>query len=229
MFCCYFEELYLAFMESIGAMNPGEKTNPLRTFAICCKIWNHPDVLHKLHMSKDASSEMDLDLPEFAPSSSSSSSNSGAKKSASRSSLASKASSNSQQPSSSSSSSSSSMMMMQMMNGSGGVGGGGYVMEDQGFNPFGNEALRRAINNGGFDPDWANRIMETYNAGLLANGAKFSVAFELIRHSVLAGDKILLFSQSLLSLNLIEEYLQRMDVPNSTTGEKWQKNKSYYR
>lgn len=209
----------MAFMESIGAMNPGEKTNPLRTFAICCKIWNHPDVLHKLHMSKDASSEMDLDLPELAPSSSG---NSGAaKKSASRSSLASKASSNSQQPSSSSSSSN---LMMQMMNGS-----AGYIMEDQGFNPFGNEALRRAINNGGFDPDWANRIMETYNAGFLDNGAKFSVAFELIRHSVLAGDKILLFSQSLLSLNLIEEYLQRMNVPNSTTGEKWQKNKSYYR
>jgi hypothetical protein len=32
------KELYLAFMESIGAMIIGEKQNPLRAFAICCKV-----------------------------------------------------------------------------------------------------------------------------------------------------------------------------------------------
>jgi RAD54-like protein 2 len=32
------KELYLAFMESIGAMNFNEKPNPLRTFAMCCKV-----------------------------------------------------------------------------------------------------------------------------------------------------------------------------------------------
>jgi RAD54-like protein 2 len=32
------KELYLAFMEAIGAMNPGERCNPLRSFAICCKV-----------------------------------------------------------------------------------------------------------------------------------------------------------------------------------------------
>lgn len=34
------KELYLAFMEAIGAMNSNEKTNPLRSFAICCKVQN---------------------------------------------------------------------------------------------------------------------------------------------------------------------------------------------
>ncbi len=32
------KEMYLSFMEAIGAMNLGEKPNPLRTFAICCKV-----------------------------------------------------------------------------------------------------------------------------------------------------------------------------------------------
>ena len=32
------KQLYLAFMEAIGAMNANEKSNPLRSFAICCKV-----------------------------------------------------------------------------------------------------------------------------------------------------------------------------------------------
>jgi len=32
------KEFYLAFMEAIGAMSSNEKTNPLRSFAICCKV-----------------------------------------------------------------------------------------------------------------------------------------------------------------------------------------------
>lgn len=32
------KKLYLGFMEAIGAMNTGEKSNPLRSFAICCKV-----------------------------------------------------------------------------------------------------------------------------------------------------------------------------------------------
>lgn len=201
-------------------MNPGEKTNPLRTFAICCKIWNHPDVLHKLHTSKDGvASEMDLDLPDFGGPSgiaTAATTNSNSKKATTTTNKSQSTLSSSRAVASSSSTTSS--------------GAGMVVVEDQGFNPFGGyEAVRRALNNGsGFDPEWATRFMESYTAGLLQNGAKFSVAFEIISESVRAGDKILLFSQSLLSLNLLEEYLHRMNVPD-TSGEKWQKYKSYYR
>ena len=32
------KELYLAFMQAIGAMGLNDKCNPLRSFAICCKV-----------------------------------------------------------------------------------------------------------------------------------------------------------------------------------------------
>lgn len=192
------KELYLAFMESIGAMNPGEKTNPLRTFAICCKIWNHPDVLYKLHMNKEA--EMDLDLPDFQQQQTKSAPSNNKKASASSSNYL---------PASASSSSC-------------------VMLEDSGFNPFAG-AFSNEVNRGKFefDPDWANRIMDTYQPNMLENGAKFMISFSIINESVRCGDKILLFSQSLLSLNLIEDYLQKMTIPN--TNQKWQKYKSYFR
>ena len=179
------KELYLAFMESIGAMKQGEKINPLRSFAICCKIWNHPDVLHKFNCDKE--SEIDLDLPELQ-----------VKKTKSNQNNATTVTIN-------------------------------PIYEESvgGFNPFGPASYYDARNKSGLDPDWANRIMDRYVPNVLENGAKFLLSFSLIEESVLAGDKILLFSQSLLSLNLIEEYLQRLNVPN--TNQKWEKYKTYYR
>ncbi|CAF0904925.1 unnamed protein product [Brachionus calyciflorus] len=175
------KELYLSFMQAIGAMNPGEKTNPLRTFAICCKIWNHPDVLYKYNQDKE--SELDLDLPELQNK---------LKKEKSP----------------------------FVQNNSSFVN-----QDDQGFNPFAYSESRYSKSS--FDPDWANTILQTYRPDLLENGPKLSLAFSIIEESVKIGDKILLFSQSLLTLNLIEEYLQKLNVPN--TNQKWQKYKSYYR
>lgn len=69
--------------------------------------------------------------------------------------------------------------------------------------------------------------MHTYQPNVLENGAKILLSFELIQQSVLAGDKILLFSQSLLTLDVIEKFLQQIYVSNS--NEKWTKYKHYYR
>jgi RAD54-like protein 2 len=101
-----------------------------------------------------------------------------------------------------------------------------------GFNPFAANDSRfinksNANGNGGLDPDWAKRMMDTYLPGLLENGAKFNLALSIIKESVLIGDKILLFSQSLLTLDLFERYISELLVPN--TKDKWEKNKSYFR
>jgi RAD54-like protein 2 len=103
------------------------------------------------------------------------------------------------------------------------------MYQEDGFNPFGaalNDGSRSTNNKNTYDPDWAARLMETYKPNMLENGAKFFLTFSLIEESIKCGDKILLFSQSLLSLDLIEAYLQQLNVVN--TNEKWKKYKNYY-
>ena len=203
-------ELYLSFMEAIGATNQNERSNPLRSFAICCKLWNHPDVLHRFYLNKE--SDIDLDLPELQQSTSSNSSKNNKQKSA-----------NIKQQANCSSllqftSTNSSLLML----------------EDSGFNPFASHSLNQADkkmqgnNVAQFDANWANKIMETYQPNRLENGAKFLMAFSIIEKSIINGDNILLFSQSLLTLNLIEEYLQKFRLPVKPS-DKWQKNKNYFR
>jgi len=41
------------------------------------------------------------------------------------------------------------------------------------------------------------------------------------------GDRVLVFSQSLFTLNLIEDFLQRSNLPGRQ--EKWARNWNYYR
>ena len=68
--------------------------------------------------------------------------------------------------------------------------------------------------------------MKDYIPGVLENGGKMQILFSLIDESIRLGDKILVFSQSLLTLNLMEELLAKRDVPG--TDEKWVKNRNYY-
>lgn len=53
------------------------------------------------------------------------------------------------------------------------------------------------------------------------------VLFCIVRESIALGDRLLLFSQSLITLDLIEQFLQMNHVPGET--EKWSKNTNYYR
>ena len=72
-------------------------------------------------------------------------------------------------------------------------------------------------------------MFNDYVPGLVENSTKLEIFMSLLEETIKAGDRMLLFSQSLFTLNLIEEFLQKRSIPNRANGEKWANGKSYFR
>lgn len=53
------------------------------------------------------------------------------------------------------------------------------------------------------------------------------ILFCIINESIAVGDRLLVFSQSLITLDLIEQFLQMNGVPGET--QNWVKNLHYFR
>lgn len=79
----------------------------------------------------------------------------------------------------------------------------------------------------GIPYEWAVELMKDYVPDLLENAPKMEIFFCILNESMAVGDRILVFSQSLLTLNLIERYLQKHKVPKK--DEFWAKNTHYFR
>ncbi|KAJ8360975.1 hypothetical protein SKAU_G00175000 [Synaphobranchus kaupii] len=155
--------------------------NPLKAFCVCCKIWNHPDVLFEALQKENLANEQDLDLDDPTPS------------------LKTKP------PDSSHSK----------------LGVAGLSL-----------GLLQDRSNQVITYEWAKDIMANYQTGVLENSAKMVLLFHLIEESVTRGDKILVFSQSLSTLSVIEEFLAKRPMPPfGVTGEShiWIRNVNYYR
>lgn len=75
--------------------------------------------------------------------------------------------------------------------------------------------------------EWAFELMKGYVPDLLESSPKMEIFFYILEESIKLGDRMLVFSQSLLTLNLIERFLQRNKIPG--TENNWAKNASYYR
>lgn len=73
----------------------------------------------------------------------------------------------------------------------------------------------------------ATDLFKTYVTGVIENSSKMEVFVEIVTESIKLGDRLLVFSQSLLTLDLIEDYFQRRNVPDKE--EVWTKNKNYFR
>uniref|UniRef100_A0A3B4GW38 RAD54 like 2 n=1 Tax=Pundamilia nyererei TaxID=303518 RepID=A0A3B4GW38_9CICH len=182
--------LYTEFMKRFReAGNTGWLgLNPLKAFCVCCKIWNHPDVLYEALQKENQANEQDLDLDDIT-----SASNPRCLKSKVADSSNSKV--NSTLP------------------------------------PL-NSSQDRA--NQVITYEWAKDIMSNYQTGVLENSAKMVLLFHLIDESVRRRDKILVFSQSLSTLTVIEDFLSKRPMPQgiaSTDGQSqnWVRNLNYYR
>lgn len=75
--------------------------------------------------------------------------------------------------------------------------------------------------------EWAIDLMKKYRPGLVENSPKMEIFFCILNESVRLGDRVLLFSQSLLTLNLIEAFLQMTRMPDSDMF--WGRGLSYFR
>uniref|UniRef100_A0A2K6FPP5 DNA helicase n=1 Tax=Propithecus coquereli TaxID=379532 RepID=A0A2K6FPP5_PROCO len=87
-------------------------------------------------------------------------------------------------------------------------------------------------------PDWYKDFVTDADAEVLEHSGKMVLLFEILRMAEEIGDKVLVFSQSLISLDLIEDFLELAsrektedkDKPLIYKGEgKWLRNIDYYR
>ncbi|KAM6927755.1 helicase ARIP4 [Xenentodon cancila] len=185
--------LYTEFMKRFreAGNNGWLGLNPLKAFCVCCKIWNHPDVLYEALQKENQANEQDLDLDDITSASNA----------------------RCQAPSA----------------------GLKTKVADSKVNsslPPLNASQDRA--NQVITYEWAKDIMSNYKTGVLENSAKMVLLFHLIDESVKMGDKILIFSQSLSTLSVIEDFLSKRPVPQgftSTDGQNqnWVRNIHYYR
>ncbi|XP_077998526.1 helicase ARIP4-like [Glandiceps talaboti] len=82
--------------------------------------------------------------------------------------------------------------------------------------------------------DWAIDVMSDYTPDEMANSGKMMILFYILEESIKQGEKVLVFSQSLNTLSLIEKFLgdRPIVLPADAPADrptKWIKDKSYYR
>ncbi|XP_020836237.1 transcriptional regulator ATRX-like [Phascolarctos cinereus] len=93
-------------------------------------------------------------------------------------------------------------------------------------------------NPGSTSPRWYKDFITDSDAKVLEHSGKMVLLFEILKMAEELGDKVLVFSQSLISLDLIEDFLELgnkeisddKDKPRIYKGEgKWFRNIDYYR
>uniref|UniRef100_A0A8C6LPC2 RAD54 like 2 n=1 Tax=Nothobranchius furzeri TaxID=105023 RepID=A0A8C6LPC2_NOTFU len=166
--------------------------NPLKAFCVCCKIWNHPDVLYEALQKENLASEQDLDLDDIT------------------------SAGHPRCPTAS-------LQKSKNLDGPDPIGGLSLSQLQEKANQV-------------ITYEWAKDIMCDYKPGILENSGKMVLLFHLIEESVRKGDKLLVFSQSLSTLTVIEEFLAKRPVPPSPysaskdkPNQSWVRNLNYYR
>jgi len=61
-----------------------------------------------------------------------------------------------------------------------------------------------------------NGCFTDYVEGQVENSHRLELFLDILEETIMVGDRLLLFSQSLFTLNLIEDYLKRRQVPGES-------------
>jgi len=77
--------------------------------------------------------------------------------------------------------------------------------------------------------DWANVHFEDYKTGVLENSMKMIILFKIIDETIKLGERLLIFSQSLATLDVIEGFLCQRVVPNDKRKRKFERSVNYLR
>ncbi|KAI1902700.1 hypothetical protein AGOR_G00018710 [Albula goreensis] len=103
-------------------------------------------------------------------------------------------------------------------------------------NPVSDVRVASSSGPGSIPPDWYKEFVTEADALVLQHSGKMVILFEILHRAEQVGDKVLVFSQSLISLDLIENFLE-MSNRTRTAGQpspykgqgKWVRNLDYYR
>ncbi|XP_061862935.1 transcriptional regulator ATRX isoform X3 [Colius striatus] len=242
---CKLYQYYLDHLTGVGSGNEGGRGKAgaklFQDFQMLSRIWTHPWCLQLDYISKENKGYFDEDsMDDFIASDSdetsmSLSSDDYAKKKKSKGKKVKK------ECSSSGSGSDNDVEVIKVWN-SRSRGGGEGNAEELVNNPpsvtKSDEGKPTSSSNPGSPaPDWYKDFVTDADAEVLEHSGKMVLLFEILRMAEELGDKVLVFSQSLISLDLIEDFLElanrektEKEKPPIYKGEgKWFRNIDYYR
>ncbi|XP_012610787.2 transcriptional regulator ATRX isoform X3 [Microcebus murinus] len=243
---CKLYQYYLDHLTGVGNSSEGGRGKAgaklFQDFQMLSRIWTHPWCLQLDYISKENKGYFDEDsMDEFIASDSdetsmSLSSDDYTKKKKTKGKKGKKDSS------SSGSGSDNDVEVIKVWNSRSRGGGEGNV-DETGNNPSVSVKLEESkatssSNPSSPAPDWYKDFVTDADAEVLEHSGKMVLLFEILRMAEEIGDKVLVFSQSLISLDLIEDFLELAsrektedkDKPLIYKGEgKWLRNIDYYR
>uniref|UniRef100_A0A8D0LHZ5 Transcriptional regulator ATRX n=1 Tax=Sus scrofa TaxID=9823 RepID=A0A8D0LHZ5_PIG len=243
---CKLYQYYLDHLTGVGNSSEGGRGKAgaklFQDFQMLSRIWTHPWCLQLDYISKENKGYFDEDsMDEFIASDSdetsmSLSSDDFTKKKKTKGKRGKKDSS------SSGSGSDNDVEVIKVWNSRSRGGGEGNV-DETGNNPSVSLKLEESkaassSNPSSPAPDWYKDFVTDADAEVLEHSGKMVLLFEILRMAEEIGDKVLVFSQSLISLDLIEDFLELAsrektedkDKPLIYKGEgKWLRNIDYYR